>query len=106
VSGRTEEQIKKSKQLRSKIFEMITKSKDIQVLKKDLHGYLVQFLKENMDELPKGISAEDFTKQQINQLTFYKTRPCKNFRKSKMCGISCKWRKRFTGATKRKPNCY
>jgi uncharacterized protein len=65
AGGESEKDIELSKKLNSKVFEIILKTEDDEVLKKELGNYFVQALKENPELKPKEMKEEEFVKSQI-----------------------------------------
>jgi len=69
ASGVGETDIKKTKEINSKVFDMILKSKSDATLKEDLRKYLAENLKSMpADSKPKGMSDEDFIALQLAQI--------------------------------------
>lgn len=69
VSGLPEEDITKSIEINSKIFDIVNKSTDTQILKTDLTNLLNEKLKEDPTELPNGMSQDEFIAMQVNQVS-------------------------------------
>jgi pimeloyl-ACP methyl ester carboxylesterase len=68
--GASDTAIQKSKEINSKIFEIVIDSKDMQSLKSDLTNYLREFLENSPDNaVPEGMSVDDFVAQQVTQIS-------------------------------------
>jgi len=90
VSGTAESKIKHSKEINSKAFEIVLKSKSTETLKEDLTKYLKETVRNNPDDsLPKGMTEEKFISLQVAQITnpwmqyFIKYDPAKALEKVK-----------------------
>ena len=69
ASGASETEIKKSKEINSKVFEIVLKSKSTESLKEDLTKYLKETIKNNPeDTIPKGMTEEKFVSLQVAQI--------------------------------------
>ena len=70
ASGTSETEIKKSKEVNSKAFEIVLKSKSTETLKTDLTKYIRETIKNNPeDTIPKGMTMEKFVSIQVAQIT-------------------------------------
>jgi len=70
VSGASESDLQKSKEINSKVFEMVLNSTDDEKLKTDLTNFIKQKTLENPDvEKPQGVSNDEFVKAQVDQVT-------------------------------------
>jgi len=67
--GRTAAEIKSSKEMKNELFKMITNSKDVNTLKKEMNDYLLVALKNDTSDIPKGMSVQKFVSNQIKALT-------------------------------------
>lgn len=69
VYGLSDSTIEKSKKLNEGAFAIVGRSESLGKIKSDLDAYLRQNLKDNPDELPKGMNEDEFISRQVNQLT-------------------------------------
>lgn len=70
ASGVSENDLQKSHEINSEIFDLVIKSNNTDTLRKDLTGFLVQKLKESPDsQKPAGISDIDLVKPQVDQIS-------------------------------------
>jgi pimeloyl-ACP methyl ester carboxylesterase len=70
ASGVSDEDIEKTKESNTKVFDMVLKSKDSEALKTDLTNYIKTLLKENNSEkIPQGMTEDQFIARQVNQIT-------------------------------------
>ena len=90
ASGTAESKIKHLKEINSKAFEIVLKSKSTETLKEDLVKYLKETERNNPDDsLPKGMTEEKFISLQVAQITnpwmlyFIKYDPAKALEKVK-----------------------
>lgn len=90
ASGLSHEVLQKNEITNRKVFDMVNKSKDLELLKKDLTKFLQQEAKENPSaEKPAEMSADDFILAQVQQiinpwmLYFIKYNPAQTLEKVK-----------------------
>lgn len=70
VSGASENDLQKSKEINSKVFEMVLNSTDDEKLKTDLTNFIKQETLENPDvEKPQGVSEDESVKALVDQVT-------------------------------------
>ncbi len=70
ASGIPEEDIQVTKEFNTKVFKMVLESDNLETLKSDLNQYMTQALEnEAKNIVPKGTTAENFIKTQINIIT-------------------------------------
>ncbi len=92
VSGKTEEEINESKQVRAKVLQMVKSSKEVVVLKEEMFSYLDKAVESRETEIPQGVAKEDFIKMHVSQMTsswminFIKYNPAKTLEKVK-CAV-------------------
>ncbi len=69
VSGASETELKKAKEINSKTFELVVKSRDNDKLKTDLRNAINESIKKDTNTvIPKGMTQDEFVAAQINQL--------------------------------------
>lgn len=70
ASGASEEEIKKSIEINTQVFEMVNQSMDNQKLKTELTAMLNEKLKDlKPEEIPNGMSKDDYVAMQVNQVS-------------------------------------
>lgn len=67
VSGMSESELQKTKEINSAVFDLVKNSDSTDQLKADLTNFLKKEMKDNPDK-PKGMSEEDFVNAQVNQV--------------------------------------
>ncbi len=70
VSGMSETELESAKKTNQGAFDLISKSTNVETLKKDLTSYLKQALKEDTAvQKPKEMTEDDFIEKQVDQIT-------------------------------------
>ena len=69
ASGVSEDEIKKTLEINSKVFDLINKSTDTEKLKIDLTNLIKQTIKDFTTELPRGTTEDEYIATQVNQVT-------------------------------------
>lgn len=70
ASGMSESDLKTAREINKGAFEIIVKSTDTALLKKELTAYIRQMIKEHPDVgKQEGVSDEEFIKEQVDQIT-------------------------------------
>ena len=70
ASGMSESDLKTESEVNKGVFDIIVKSTDTALLRKELTEYIRQKIKEHPDvEIPEGTSDEEFIKNQVAQVT-------------------------------------
>ena len=93
ANGVSDDDIKKSNQTNTKIFEMVVKSNDSQKLKTDLTNLMNEILKNDPNsQIPNGMTKDQFVSAQVNQVAspwmqyFMKLNPAVALEKTK-CAV-------------------
>ena len=69
ASGTSEENLRLTKELNTEVFIMVSESNDLEILKKDLTGYLSKALNNEYKQLvPAGMPVDNFVATQINAI--------------------------------------
>lgn len=69
-NGVSEDKIQRSLKMNSQIFKIIKESSDEQTLKRDLSSFMKEALtEENTDQIPNGMSKEQFISTQVEQIS-------------------------------------
>jgi uncharacterized protein len=69
ASGESDSDIEMSQKISKKVFEMVNKAQNTEILKSEMTDYLLKTIKENPEAKPKEMSAEDFIKIQVTTFT-------------------------------------